>query len=283
MSNNRNTKMDGNKVYTMPQWVDKTIAVAKQYTDAQIMIDPCAGAGAFVEGLRRAGLGGYGYDIAPANQSITTANLFSARLFKYPVITNPPFSRTMATDVFNHLASCRAPFIIMFWPASYRKWSKIDGLDRHYELVHNELFLGPQKFFEGPRKKDTMNMCIQVWKRTTKMQRRPDTKPKTFIRLQDYIIKGKYKSEVPTDRVHYKFCYLGYSCGKIMDVKPYERYPKNVYHYLSIDTPDWIMKTLRDTPWSSYYNNVGQMGSKSLSLTEINYELDTALSGNTYD
>lgn len=283
MSNNKNTKDKGNQVYTMPKWVDKTIAIAMQYTNAEIMIDPCAGAGAFVEGLRRAGIGGYGYDIAPANDSIAKADLFSARLFKYPVITNPPFSRTMATDVFNHIAKCRAPLIIMFWPASYRKWSKIDALDRHYELVHNELLLGPQKFFEGPYKKDTMNLCIQVWKRTTKMQRRPDTKPKTITKLQDYIIKGKYKSAVPKATVHHKFCYLGYSCGKVIKVKPKETYPKNVYHYLSKDTPAWIMQALRDSPWATYYNNVGQIGSKSLSLAEINYELDKRRPGEEND
>jgi hypothetical protein len=282
MSNKYNTKDKGNQVYTMPEWVDKTIAIAMQYTNAQIMIDPCAGAGAFIEGLRRAGIGGYGYDIAPANDSIAKADLFSARLFKYPIITNPPFSQTMGVDVFNHLAKCKAPLIIMFWPASYCKWSRIDRLDNNYERVHSETHFGPQKFFEGPYKRDTMNMCIQVWKRLPYGKTRAKITPKVFKILQQWKVKRTYQAAVPED-VKLKFCFQGFSCGKLLAVKPGETFPHNTYHYLRADTPKWILKALRSIPWASYYNNTGQIGSKSLSMAEINYELDNSITGEDND
>ena len=272
MANNKNKQSEGNVVFTHPDWVDKTIAIARQYTDTEIFIDPCAGAGAFIDGLERAGLKSEGYDIAPARADIVQADLYSRRtLIQHPVITNPPFSRSAATHIFNELAKLEAPLIIMFWPASYRKWSKIDGLDANYELLHNELLLGPQKFFVGPYEKDTMNMCIQVWERVS--YKRPKMKPRNVTHLQDWIVRGDYKSLVPAD-VKQKFCYLGYSAGKLMPVQPGETFPRNVYHYLREDTPSWILKALHTYDWSHYYNNTGQMGSKSLALTEINYVLD---------
>jgi hypothetical protein len=275
MANNKNKQSEGNVVYTHPDWVDRTIAIARQYTDTEIFIDPCAGAGAFIDGCNRIGAASIGYDIQPMRWDINKRDLYArTRLFNWPVITNPPFSRNAATKVFNHIAKCKAPLIIMFWPASYRKWSRIDALDANYELLHNELFLGPQKFFEGPYEKDTMNMCIQVWERVS--YKRPKAKPENITHIQDWVIRGQYGAPIPIDCA-LKFCYLGYSCGKLMAIKPGETFPKNTYHYLRADTPDWILNALRTQDWSCYYNNTGQLGSRSLSFTEINYTLDGLL------
>ena len=283
MANNKNKQSEGNVVYTHPDWVDRTIAIARQYTDTEIFIDPCAGAGAFIDGCNRIGAASIGYDIQPMRWDINKRDLYArTRLFNWPVITNPPFSRNAATKVFNHIAKCKAPLIIMFWPASYRKWSRIDALDANYELLHNELFLGPQKFFEGPYKRDTMNMCIQVWKRLPYGKTRAKITPKVSKILQQWKVKRTYQAAVPED-VKLKFCFQGFSCGKLLSVKPGETFPHNTYHYLRADTPKWILKALRSIPWASYYNNTGQIGSKSLSMAEINYELDNSITGEDND
>jgi hypothetical protein len=274
MSNNKNKQSDGNVVFTHPDWVDKTIAIARQYTDTEIFIDPCAGGGAFIDGLHRAGLKSEGYDIVPARPDIVQQDFYETELLQHPAITNPPFTKGFAIEVFNQFARAKAPLIIMFWPASYRKWSMHDKLDNNYERLHSEVHPGPQKFFVGPHKKDTFNMCIEVWRRLPAGETRAKITPKGIPKtLELWKYKNVHGAPVPAD-VKFKFTHSGYSCGKLMAVKPGERFPINTYWYLRANTPDWILKALRTQDWSYYYNNVCQIGNKSLALPEINYVLD---------
>ena len=158
------------KFYTKKETVEKCVSIL-DLDKYEVIIDPCAGSGAFLEFLPEHKT--VALDIEPDISSIAKMDFFDftpALINKYLVIGNPPFGKnsSLAKRFFKHAASF-SNTIAFIVPRTFRKVSTTNQLCLHYHKVQ-EIVL-PDDAFELPDGTSySVPSVFQVWERR-KMER----------------------------------------------------------------------------------------------------------------
>ena len=158
------------KFYTKKETVEKCVSIL-DLDKYEVIIDPCAGSGAFLEFLPEHKT--VSLDIEPDISSIAKMDFFDftpALINKYLVIGNPPFGKnsSLAKRFFKHAASF-SNTIAFIVPRTFRKVSTTNQLCLHYHKVQ-EIVL-PDDAFELPDGTPySVPSVFQVWERR-KMER----------------------------------------------------------------------------------------------------------------
>jgi len=163
------------KFYTKPDIVSQCIEMVSQHIQihpTDLLIEPSAGDGSFIQGMRGLSPNCAFYDIAPANSEITQLDFLEyanpSRENRSHVIGNPPFGRQSSLAIkFIKKAASFAQTISFILPKSFKKDSMRNKVPETYHLIC-ETDLPKNSFtIEG---KDTDVPCVfQIWeKRETK-------------------------------------------------------------------------------------------------------------------
>jgi len=176
MNSKGNKRKNGmEQFYTIQTVADElTQKVSKYFNEQTQFLDPCAGAGAFPEALKKLGIPEERilcYDIDPKKDYVTKADFLqvsSLTIKDFTVITNPPFGRacSMSVSFFNKCAELGAKYIIFLIPASFDKPAISKRLNKFYHLV--ETVSVPSVSFytsAGINEKGILNTEFQVWER----------------------------------------------------------------------------------------------------------------------
>ncbi|NOE36221.1 hypothetical protein [Ruegeria sp. HKCCD7318] len=147
-------------------------------TPFDVVIEPSAGSGAFLDPLRTFERPVTAIDIAPADPTI-----ISVDFFEYSNTTpalyagNPPFGHAahLATHFFNHAAKNAAEIIAFILPRTFRKASIQDRLDPWFRLSLD--IDVPESAFVVDGQERDVPCTFQVWRRSG--SRRPLATQKT--------------------------------------------------------------------------------------------------------
>jgi hypothetical protein len=212
MSVLQDTGLDRNtidKYYTNSNTVIKCLSIFKEeikINDNDIIIEPSAGNGSFINDINKLnGLHKF-YDIEPENELITKQDFLKLDIDKsktYHIIGNPPFGRQSSMAIkFIKKASTFAKSISFILPKSFKKDSMKNKIPDNYHLIReidldNDSFVLNDKPYNVP--------CIfQIWLKQ-------DIKREKIAVYEPYKYKFVKKNESPT----ISFRRVGVNAGKI--------------------------------------------------------------------
>jgi len=316
-----NTRTTGKEqYYTNSDVVDICLKEVQKHINltGKTILEPCGGTGEFIKGFQRIGIPSsniISYDIEPKHPMVKLGNYleedFTGRK-ELISITNPPFGRTstLAKEFFAH-ATKHCEYICYLVPKSWRKWTIHNSLDKNFHLISDIEM--PKNCFYLPdgtsKEKDVLNTVFQIWRRKDKKRTRikiPDHKlvkkiiPKSklvtshkeiktklfeLVNGQHQVVTKKCYEKVKVRRPDYveganfEIIVFGHSCGKCKDITDKRVEAKTTTMYLKIDRQD-VKDAMRSIDFSVHYNNVAYV--QSLSLAEINYELNKFFKLNNY-
>ena len=308
-----NTRTTGKEqYYTNSDVVDLCIEKVKEHIDLsqRFILEPAGGTGEFVNGFLRNGVNPVrilSFDIEPKHAMVMEGDFLETKLQSenFVCITNPPFGRAsaLAKKFFEH-ASQYCEYICFLVPRSWRKWTVINSLNKHYHLVSDTEL--PQNCFYTPgdteTKKDVLNTVFQIWKRHTSKRKEikiPDNnlvkklipkkkKVKVYRKVKEDLFKLEGDEYVKVEKecfemvvqsrpdkikgANFQMIVFGHSCGNCEELDPLTQYDaKTTTMYFYIERDD-VKSALKNLDFSRYFNNVAYV--QALSLQEINYELN---------
>jgi predicted RNA methylase len=153
------------KYYTNPETVKLCIEYIDKYIymdDCDLIIEPSAGNGAFIEGIKSLTYNRLFYDIEPENDEITTQDFLTLDIYatglnefqnKIHIVGNPPFGRQSSLAIKFIKKACEFAHSISFiLPKSFKKESLIQTLGllrshHKYSKVYYIVFLYYENHF----------------------------------------------------------------------------------------------------------------------------------------
>lgn len=187
------------KFYTKPEVADSLTKLASHYlnfrSDVDLLVEPSAGNGSFIEPLKKTGCQTLLYDICPEHPDIQQQDFLALNPNILPdkrvhIIGNPPFGRqsTLAIQFIKHSASFAESFSFVL-PRSFKKQSMINKIPSMFHLLaekdlDNASFLVDGNEYEVP--------CVfQIWKRCST--------PRQFVKKHTPIGYSFVKHTQPHD------------------------------------------------------------------------------------
>jgi predicted RNA methylase len=175
---NRNTI---DKYYTKKSAVELCIELFQQYitiTDNDIIIEPSAGNGSFINNIKLLAKNYKFYDIEPDNAEIIKQDYLQLDTDNFKqydnihVVGNPPFGRQSSTAIKFIKKSCEFSNTISFiLPKSFKK----ESIKRHYPLEFHllvELDI-PHNSFMVDDKEHDVPCVFQIWQRQINKREKP--------------------------------------------------------------------------------------------------------------
>jgi predicted RNA methylase len=260
------------KFYTSPFVVNQCINNIKKYikiNNDDMIIEPSAGNGAFIENIKTLSNNYIFYDISPEHKEIVEQDFLSLECEelekKYKnihIIGNPPFGRQSTLAIQFIKKCCKFSNSISFiLPKSFKK----DSMKKHFSLNYHLIFeidLPHNAFIVNDKETDVP--CIfQIWK--YKKEKRETIKKITPI---------NYEFVKKTDKPDISFRRVGINAGKIMqDIKD-----KSIQsHYFIKFTNDLTIEQNLKKLNTLKFNENNTVGPKSISKQELIKEFNMAL------
>ena len=174
---------DLNKYYTKDTVVSQCLNLAKQYikpSKNDLIIEPSAGNGAFIEGIKELSNHYLFYDLNPEHPEIIKQDYLDAivapalnPLKKIHVIGNPPFGRQSSLAIKFIKKSCEFCDSLSFiLPKSFKKESLKKTFPLHFHLIF-EIDLPKNSFLVAGEEYDVP--CIfQIWKKSDEERDAPE-------------------------------------------------------------------------------------------------------------
>lgn len=261
------------KFYTAPIIVDECIKQVKEQLDidsSDIIIEPSAGNGSFINGIKSLSSNYHFYDIEPENNIITKQDYFEFdyKLIanddnkKYHVMGNPPFGRQSSLAIKFIKKSCEYCDSISFiLPKSFKK----DSLKKHFpprfhlvfeDELQNNSFIVNDKPHNVP--------CVfQIWLRKT-----------TDRELPVKVTEKNYKFVKRNENPDISFRRVGGTAGAIS--KDTKDKSEQSHHFITFDEKicDTKYKELSKIEFGCKNNTVGP---RSISKQEIIREFNKIL------
>jgi predicted RNA methylase len=275
-----NTRVTGKEQYYTPRQLAQTLteqlaAVVNSSNvpfAKRLMIEPAGGTGAFIDAARAQGAADFlSFDIEPLHTDVATGNFLDQDLSRVAgavTLGNPPFGRNNALSIpfFNHAAES-SHFIAFIVPRSWRKWSVQNRLHPQFHLVADQDIDVDYVDADGKQlsSKRRLNTCFQIW------ERREQTR--AHISVEDL---GFIEKVAPQD-ADISLTIFGYNCGLVKT--EFERKPNTTQMFLRLQHPR-ALEALRKVDFSKFYRNTAY--TEALSLSEINYLLNTEITGNAH-
>jgi predicted RNA methylase len=275
-----NTRVTGKEQYYTPPALAQQLTadlaqlIAKSDVPfgSRTIIEPAGGTGAFIDAARALGATDFlSFDIEPLHTSVAIGNFLDQRLgpvFGAITLGNPPFGRNNALTIpfFNHAAP-HSDYIAFIVPRSWRKWSVINRLNRNFHLIADQDLLIDYVDADGVQlmSRKRLNTCFQVW------ERREELRPIYSVEDLGFLTKT---SPAEADAALTVF---GYGCGKVST--DFERKPNTTKMFLKLNDPR-ALNALETADFSKFFRHTAY--TEALSLGEINYLVNEALTGNPH-
>jgi predicted RNA methylase len=275
-----NTRVTGKEQYYTPPALAQqlTAGLAQLISKSDVpfgsrtIIEPAGGTGAFIDAARALGATDFlSFDIEPLHTSVAIGNFLDQRLgpvFGAITLGNPPFGRNNALTIpfFNHAAP-HSDYIAFIVPRSWRKWSVINRLNRNFHLIADQDLLIDYVDADGVQlmSRKRLNTCFQVW------ERREELRPIYSVEDLGFLTKT---SPAEADAALTVF---GYGCGKVST--DFERKPNTTKMFLKLNDPR-ALNALETADFSKFFRHTAY--TEALSLGEINYLVNEALTGNPH-
>lgn len=216
------------KFYTSPQAVNLCFQAFQEEVKVSpddILLEPSAGNGAFIEPLSRFGVKCLFYDLYPEHPSVVKQDYLTLPnpSGKIHVIGNPPFGRQSSLAVkFIRKSAEFASTISFILPKSFKKQSYQDKIPRRFHLLR-EIDL-PEDSFLLAGKPHHVPCVFQIWERR-EVDREVEEKQTpvgyTFVK------KG--------DTPHISFRRVGVYAGNIS--REFENKSEQSHYFLRFDNP----------------------------------------------
>ena len=241
-------------------------AVKPFLKDSDIVLEPCAGTGEFLNGFSRYNFNNkvIAYDIEPKAEGVILGSYFDQQVPKDSVIiTNPPYGRNhqLSVQFFNHSAD-DARLIAFLIPSAWRKWSVENRLDDRFHKVA-DIDMPNESFYDGDGNNlgGMLNTCFQVWEKR-------DYKREPY-KVKDYgLVESSNKEEANVVLV-----YAGYGTGKVH--REFDREKKNTTFKYLIAKDETVIDALENMDISMFTKN--STYSPTVSFDEIRYSLNKYL------
>ena len=262
------------KYYTKQNIVDMCIdnirKYIKIYYDNDLIIEPSAGNGSFIESIKTLSKNTLFYDINPENEEIREQDYIQLeydsickRFKKIHIIGNPPFGRQSSMAIKFIKKSCEFCDTISFiLPKSFKKESMKKAFDLKFHLVH-EIDL-PTDSFLVDGKEHNVPCVFQIWER-----RSFDRKIVEIVEPSGFVFVKK--SENP----HIWFRRVGVNAGMVGDCGIDEKSVQSHY-FIKFENNKSVeenIKLLSDIK----YNSDNTVGPKSISKQELIIEFNKVL------
>ena len=261
------------KFYTAPFIVDECIKQVKEKLDVDsydIIIEPSAGNGSFINGIKSLSSNCHFYDIEPEYKNIIKQDYFEFDYKsitnddnkKYHVIGNPPFGRQSSLAIKFIKKSCEYCDSISFiLPKSFKK----NSLKKHFPLRFHLIFEYelPNNSFVVNDKPHNVPCVFQIWVKKT-----------TDRKLPVKITEKNYKFVKRNENPDISFRRVGGTAGTIS--KDTKDKSEQSHHFITFD------KKLSDTKYKQLSNikfecKNNTVGPKSISKQEIIREFNKIL------
>ena len=275
-----NTRVTGKEQYYTPSdlasELTRSLAELVDRSDLpfarRTIIEPAGGTGAFIEAAKQISATDFlSFDIEPLHSSVEIGNFLDQKLgpvFGAVTLGNPPFGRNNALTIpfFNHAAP-HSDFIAFIVPRSWRKWSVINRLDRNFKLVSDTDLQIDYVDAAGKQlmSRKRLNTCFQIW------QRSPELRPLYSVEDLGFVTK------TTPEAADVSLTIFGYGCGTVKTDFP--RVANTTQMFLKLNDGR-AMAALNSVDFSRFFKNTAY--TEALSLGEINYLLNEAITGNPH-
>lgn len=275
-----NTRVTGKEQYYTPAALasELTSSLAELVDRSDLpfakrtIIEPAGGTGAFIEAAKQISATDFlSFDIEPLHSSVAIGNFLDQKLgpvFGAVTLGNPPFGRNNALTIpfFNHAAP-HSDFIAFIVPRSWRKWSVINRLDRNFKLVSDTDLQIDYVDAAGKQlmSRKRLNTCFQIW------QRSPELRPLYSVEDLGFVTK------TTPEAADVSLTIFGYGCGTVKTEFP--RVANTTQMFLKLND-ERAMAALNSVDFSRFFKNTAY--TEALSLGEINYLLNEAITGNPH-
>ena len=252
------------KYYTKESIVDMCLTQIRQIVDISpndLIIEPSAGNGAFIPGLKAFNTQYRFYDLTPEHPEIIAQDYlllnpaeFTQSYRKIHNIGNPPFGRQSSLAIRFIQKSCSFCDSVSFiLPKSFKKDSLRKSFPLHFHLVY-EIDL-PEKSFLVDGVEHTVPCVFQIWeKRTITREVNAKVEPNHFV-----FVKQNETPDVSFRRV-------GVNAGTI-DTRINEKSPQSHY-FIRFTNNKSISENIAKLSTITYdFNNT--VGPKSISTQEL--------------
>ena len=217
------------KFYTNPRVVDDCIDVFKQHIDVDkerdIVIEPSAGNGAFIAGIRSLSHQCLFYDLVPEHPDVVkqdylefelesdASDVMSSKKGKVHVIGNPPFGRQASlAKKFIKKSSSFADSVSFILPKSFKKDSFKQSFPLSFHLIH-EVDVPDNSFLVDGKPYD-VHCVFQIWQRRSHDEQRIEKKKEhpigyAFVKRSDhpdlaFRRVGVNAGTIATENIHTK-------------------------------------------------------------------------------
>lgn len=260
------------KFYTKPPIVNKCIKNVQKYIQFDkddIIIEPSAGNGVFIEKIKILSNNYKFYDIVPEHKEIIKQDFLKLDISKLKnkhnnihIIGNPPFGHQSSLAIKFIKKCCEfANSISFILPKSFKK----DSMQKYFPLNYNLIFEIdlPEKSFLINDKETDVPCVFQIWK--YKNEKRKTNKKLTPINFE-FVKK--------TDEPDISFRRVGVNAGKIMqDIED-----KSIQsHYFIKFTNKLTLEQNLEKLTKIKFNENNTVGPKSISKQELIKEFNKVL------
>lgn len=260
------------KYYTKPNVVKQCIELVKKYiniSDNDLVIEPSAGNGSFIENIKELSSNYRFYDLEPEHDEIYKQDFlkFDYKKLKQEytnihIIGNPPFGRQASLAIKFIKKCCLFSNSISFiLPKSFKKDSMKKSFEKHYHLIY-EMDLSEKSFLVNGVESDVP--CVfQIWQYKEEIRKKMDKKTPL-----------NFKFVGQKDCPDISFRRVGVNAGVIMKEVNDKSFQSHYFiKFTNNKTIDENIKTLDDINFE--FNNT--VGSKSISKPELIDEFNKLL------
>lgn len=234
--------------------------------DKDLIIEPSAGNGSFIEMIKSLSKNYHFIDIEPENNNIFKADYLNYEINiegyqKIYIIGNPPFGRQSSLVLkfikkTTEIADCFA-FIL---PKSFKKDSMKSKINLYFHL-ELEIDLPKNSFLLNGQKYD-VPCCFQIW-----------VKKDSPRKLKEKLIEKNFKFVKKDENPHISFRRIGVNAG-LIDKKTEEKsYQSHYFIKFNEENIDLVLEKLKNLKFN--FNNT--VGPKSISKQELIEEFNKFL------
>ena len=249
--------------YTNPQYAEQCVRQLDELYDLSKhgIVEPSAGAGAFVKPLRALGHKPTALDLDPKSHGIRRADFLQSRWWprsdRIAVVGNPPFGFASNTAIrFFNRAAEHASVIAFILPRTFRKASIQDKLDRNFSLAYDEDV--PTRSFILEGSPHDVPCCWQIWEWSER--KRPIAKTPDVSNIIQYV---------PAHQADFGLRRVGGRAGSVLRLED-GPYSERTTYFIRAMRND-AAKLLGGIDWSRIRNSTA--GVRSISKKEIATEL----------
>lgn len=264
------------KFYTKKEIAELCINNIKKYLKInkdELIIEPSAGNGVFIEYIKQLSNNYKFYDILPENEDIIKEDFLECKFndiynIKKHIIGNPPFGRqsSKAIKFIKKSILLNSDSISFILPKSFKKQSLQKHFSLNYHLIYQ--FDLPHNSFLIDNEEYNVNCVFQIWKKENYNRL-------NIEKIKPYNFEFVKKNDNPDIFIRRVGVYAGKIGINYQDKNIQSHY---FIKFINIKNKDNIIKKLNNINFDIYKNNT--VGARSISKQEIIIEFNKIMNDN---